>query len=112
MSKEIFDFEVTEVLRQKGIRRIGKQGDTIAIILSDNDKVIRSTIYKTDFDKSIRSLKKACSPHIHDNLIIQEIIMIISMKWNELISDNDGNDYSSRNVNANTIYEEIKRQSG
>ena len=93
------DFEVTEVLRQKGIRKIEKQGETIAIILSDNNKIIRSTIYKADFDKSIRALKRACSPHIHDNLIIQEIIMIISTKWNELIGDNDSNEYSLRDVN-------------
>lgn len=110
MSNEIYDFEVTEVLRQKGIRKIERQRETIAITLSDNNKIVRSTIYKTDFDKSIRALKRACSPHIQDNLIIQEIIMLISTKWNELISDNDdGNEYSSRNVNANTIYEEIKK---
>ena len=91
------DFEVTEVLRQKGIRKIEKQGETIAIILSDNNKIVRSTIYKADFDKSIRALKKACSPYIDDKLIIQEIIMIISMEWNELIDNNndDGNEYSS-----------------
>jgi hypothetical protein len=112
MSKEMFDFEVTEVLRQKGIRKIEKQGETIAVILSDNNKIIRSTIYKADFDKSIRALKKACSPHIDDKLIIQEIIMIISMEWNELIDSNndDGNEYSSsRNVNANAIHDEIKK---
>jgi hypothetical protein len=103
MSKETCDFEVTEVLRQKGIRKIMKQGETIAITLLDNNKIIRSTIYKTDFDKSIRAFKKACSPHIDDKLIIQEIIMIISLKWNELIDDNDSNEYSSRNVNANTM---------
>jgi hypothetical protein len=76
MSKETCDFEVTEVLRQKGIRKIEKQRETIAITLSDNTKIIRSTIYKTDFDKSIRAFKKACSPHIDDNLIIQEIIVV------------------------------------
>jgi hypothetical protein len=53
MSNEICDFEVTEVLRQKGIKRIEKQADTIAVLLSDDDKVIRSTIYKTDFNKSV-----------------------------------------------------------
>ena len=112
MSKEMCDFGVTEVLRQKGIRKIEKQGDTIAIILSDNNKIIRSTIYNTDFDKSIRALKKACSPHVDDKLIIQEIIMIISVKWNELIDNNKdrGNEYSSsRNVNANAINDEIKK---
>ena len=105
----MYDFGVTEVLRQKGIRKIEKQGESIAIILSDNNRIVRSTIYKTDFDKSIRALKRACSPYIHDNLVIQEIIMIISMKWNELIGDNDSNEYSSRNVNANEIYDEIKK---
>lgn len=110
MSNEMYDFEVTEDLRQKGIRKIEKQGETIAIILSDNNKIVRSTIYKTDFDRSIRALKRACSPYIHDNLVIQEIIMIISTKWNELINDdNDSNEYSSRNVNANAIYDEIKK---
>lgn len=103
------DFEVTEVLRQKGIRKIEKQGETIAVILSDNNKTIRSTIYKADFDKSIRALKRACSPHIHDNLIIQEIIIIISTKWNELIGDNDSNEYSLRDVNPNSIFDEIKK---
>ena len=107
MSNEIFDFEVTEVLRQKGIKRIEKQADTIAVILSDDDKVIRSTIYKTDFNRSIRALKKECSFHIHDNLIVQEIIMIISKQWSELISDN-GNDTPSRNTNG-AIYDEIKK---
>jgi hypothetical protein len=105
----MYDFEVTEVLRQKGIRKIEKQAETIAIILSNNNKIVRSTIYKTDFDKSIRALKRACSPHIDDNLVVQEIIMIISMKWNEIISDTDGNEYSSRYVNANIIYDEIKK---
>jgi len=105
----VCEFEVTEVLRQKGIRRIEKQGDTFAIILLDNNKIVRSTIYKTDFDKSIRALKRACSTHIDDNLVVQEIIMIISMKWNEIISETDGNEYSSRYVNANTIYDEIKK---
>jgi hypothetical protein len=89
MSEEMFGFEVTEALRQKGIRKIEKQGKTIAVILLDNDKIIRSTIYKADFDRSMRALKKACSSHIDDKLIIQEIIMIISKKWNELIDDND-----------------------
>jgi hypothetical protein len=106
----MYDFEVTEVLRQKGIRKIEKQGETIAIILSDNNKIVRSTISKTDFDRSIRALKRACSPYIHDNLVIQEIIMIISTKWNELINDNDDDhEYSSRNVNANALYDEIKK---
>jgi hypothetical protein len=110
MSNEIYDFGVTEVLRQKGIRRIERQGDTIAVILSEDDKVMRSTIYKTDFNKTIRALKKACSPHLHDNLIVQEIIMIISKKWNELISDNnDGNDTPSRNTNTGAIYDEIRK---
>jgi hypothetical protein len=109
MSKETCDFEVTEVLRQKGIRKIEKQGETIAVMLSDNNKVIRSTIYKTDFDKSIRALKKACSLHIDDKLVIQEIIMIISISWNELIDDNDDNEYSPRNVNANSIHIEIEK---
>jgi hypothetical protein len=45
MSKEIHVFEVTEVLRQKGIKRIEKQGDTIAITVSDDDSLIRSTIW-------------------------------------------------------------------
>ena len=108
------EFEVTDILRQKGIGRIEKQRETFAIILAEGSKVIRSTIYKTDFDKSIKSLKKACTPHIHDNLIIQEIVTIISKKWNELISsndpsNNDSNEYSSRYVNANTIYDEIKK---
>jgi hypothetical protein len=110
MSNEIFDFEVTEVLRQKGIRRIEKQGDTIAVILSADDKVIRSTIYKSDFNKTTGALKRACSPHIHDKLIIQEIILIISKRWNELTSDNNnGNDTSSRNTNAGAIYDEIRK---
>ena len=78
MSNEVYNFEVTDVLRQKGIRKIEKQRETIAITLSDNNKIVRSTIYKTDFSKSILALKRACSPHIHDNLIIQEIITIIS----------------------------------
>jgi hypothetical protein len=106
----MYDFEVTEDLRQKGIRKIEKQGETIAIILSENNKIVRSTIYKTDFDRSIRALKRACFPYIHDNLVIQEIIMIISMKWNELINDNDDDhEYSSRNANALALYDEIKK---
>jgi hypothetical protein len=108
MSNEMYDFEVTEVLRQKGIKRLEKQGDTIAITLSDDDKMIRSTIYKSDFNKSIRALKKACSLHIHDNLIVQEIILIISKNWNELINDN-GNDTPSGNTNAEAIYDEIRK---
>jgi hypothetical protein len=107
MSNELYDFEVTEVLRQKGIKRIEKQGDTIAITVSDDDSLIRSTIYKSDFNKTILALKKACSLQIHDKLIVQEIILIISKKWNELISDNgsgtkDGNDTASGNANAET----------
>ena len=109
MSKEMCDFEVTEVLRQKGIRKIEKQRETIAITLSDNNKIIRSTIYKADFDKSIRALKKACSPYINDKLIIEEIVMIISLKWNKLIDDNDSNEYSLRDVNTNSIFDEIKK---
>ena len=110
MSKEMCDFEVTEVLRQKGIRKIEKQRETIAITLSDNNRIIRSTIYKADFDKSIRALKKACSPSINDKLIIEEIVMIISLKWNELIGDdNDSNEYSLRDVNTNSIFDEIKK---
>jgi hypothetical protein len=114
MSNEIYDFEVTEVLRQKGIRAIEKQGDTIAVIFSDDDKVIRSTIYKADFNKTILALKKACSLHVHDKLIVQEIILIISKKWNELISDNgssnnNGNNTSSTNTNAGAIYDEISK---
>jgi hypothetical protein len=110
MSKEMCDFEVTEVLKQKGIRKIEKQRETIAITLSDNNKIIRSTIYKADFDKSIRALKKACFPYINDKLIIEEIVMIISLKWNELIGDdNDSNEYSLRDVNTNSIFDEIKK---
>ena len=105
----MYSFGVTDILRQKGIRKIEKQGETIAITLSDNNKIVRSTIYKSDFDKSIRALKRACSPHIHDNLIIQEIIIIISTKWNELIGDNDSNEYSLRDVNPNSIFDEIKK---
>jgi hypothetical protein len=109
MFNKMCDFEVTEVLRQKGIRKIEKQGETIAVILSDNNKIIRSTIYKADFDKSSRALKKACSLHIDDKRIIQEIIMIISLRWNELNNDDVGNEYSPRSVSANTIYDEIKK---
>jgi hypothetical protein len=109
MSKEMYDFEVTEVLRQKGIRRIEQQGETIVVMLGDNDKMIRSTIYRSDFDKTIRALKKACTLHIHDNLVTQEIIMIISLRWNELISDKEAKDSPSINTNANTIYDEIEK---
>jgi hypothetical protein len=94
MSNEIYEFEITEVLKQKGIERIEKQPDTFAITLSDDHTVIRSTIYKSDFDKSSRSLRQACSSHIHDNRIVQEIILIISQKWNELISNNESNGYN------------------
>ena len=109
MSIETCDFEVTEILSQKGIRRIEQQGETIVVALADDDRVIRSTIHRSDFDKTTRALKKACSLHIHDNLIIQEIILIISKRWNELISDKEVNDSPTRNINANTIYDEIKK---
>jgi hypothetical protein len=109
MSKEIYDFEITKVLRQKGIRKIEKQKETIAITLSDTNKVIRSTIHKTEFDKSMKSLKKACSPHIDDKLVIEEIVMIISLKWNELIDDDDDSECSPRNISANTINNEIEK---
>lgn len=53
--------------------------------------------------------------YIHDNLIIQEIILIISKKWNELINHNSGesgsgNNNESPNRNANAIYDEIKKE--
>ena len=105
----MYDFEITDVLRQKGIRKIEKQKETIAVTLSDTNKVIRSTIHKTDFDKSMKSLKKACSTHIDDKLVIEEIVMIISLKWDELIDDNDDNECSPRNVSANAIYNEIEK---
>jgi hypothetical protein len=111
MSGERYSFEVTEVLRQKGIRRIERQGETIVVELADGDdyKVIRSTNHRSDFDKTIRALKKACSLYIHDSLIIQEIIMIISLKWNELIDDKNTKDLPSTNTNASAIYDEIEK---
>ena len=109
MSKEMYDFEVTEVLRQKGSEKLRNRERLSLSYYQTTNKIIRSTIYKTDFDKSMRSLKKACSPHIDDKLVIEEIVMIISLKWNELIDDNDDNECSSRNVNANAIYDEIKK---
>ena len=108
MSKEMYDFAITDVLRQKGIRKIEKQKETIAVTLSDTSKVIRSTIHKTDFDKTMKSLKKACSPHVDDKLAIEEIVMIISLKWNELIDDNE-NECPLRNVSANAIHNEIEK---
>ena len=57
----------------------------------------------------MKSLKKACSPHIDDKLVIEEIVMIISLKWDELIDDNDDNECSTRNVSANAIYSEIEK---
>jgi hypothetical protein len=107
----MYSFEVTEILRQKGIRHIERQHETIVVVLDDGDdeKVIRSSIYSSDFNKSIRALKKVCSAFIHDNLVIQEIILIISKRWNELIDDKDAKDSSSTKTNASAIYDEIEK---
>jgi hypothetical protein len=112
MSNEIYSFEVTDILRQKGIRRIERQHETIVVVLDDhdNEKVIRSSIYSSDFNKSMRALKKVCSAFIHDNLVIQEIILIISKMWNELINDKEEDEDSpATNTNASAIYDEIKK---
>ena len=112
MSNEMYSFEVTEILRQKGMRRIERQHETIVVVLEDgggDEKVIRSSIYSLDFNKSMRALKKVCSAFIQDSLVIQEIILIISKSWDELINDNEVKDSTSRNTNASDIYEEIKK---
>jgi hypothetical protein len=112
MSNEIYSFEVTDILRQKGIRRIERQHETIVVVLDDddNEKIIRSSIYSSDFNKSMRALKKVCSPFIHDNLVIQEIILIISKMWNELINDKEEEEDSpATNTNVSAIYDEIKK---
>lgn len=113
MSNEIYSFEVTEILKQKGLRRIERQHETIVVVLDDgdgdDDKVIRSSFYSSDFNKSMRALKRACSAFIHDNLVIQEIILIISKRWNELINGKDTKDSPSTNTNASAIYDEIAK---
>ena len=111
MSNEIYSFGVTDILRQKGIRRIERQHETIVVVLDDGDdeKVIRSSIYSSDFNKSMRALKKVCSAFIHDNLVIQEIILIISKMWNELINDKEEEDSPATNTNASALCDEIKK---
>jgi hypothetical protein len=106
----VIRYEVTPVLRKKGVTAIERQGHSIAI--SYDNKVIRSTFYELDFDKSMKALQKRCTVHIADNLIIQEMILIISKDWNEVIKSygesSSGNNNDRLNTNVNTIYDEIR----
>jgi hypothetical protein len=82
-----FDFEISDGLKQRGISRIAK--DKMTILLVYQNKPIRSTIFKQDFNKTIKTLEKYCSRFIHDQETLQGIILVVSEKWNDLTNNND-----------------------
>jgi hypothetical protein len=82
-----FDFEISDGLKQRGVSRIAK--DSMTILLVYKNKTVRSAIYKQDFNKTIKSLEKYCSRFIHDQETMQEIILVVSEKWNDLTNNND-----------------------
>jgi len=81
------EFDVSEALKKLGITKIASEDMTIVVIYQN--KPIRSTIYKNDFNKTIKSLEKALGPHSLDNETIQAIILIVSQGWHNIIGDNN-----------------------
>lgn len=84
------EFEVSEVLKERGISKIAREDMTFVVVYQN--KLIRSTIYKNDFNKTIKSLEKAFRLHSLNNETIQAIILIISQGWKDIIgNDNERN---------------------
>lgn len=82
------EFEVSEVLKERGVSKIAREDTTFVVVYQN--KPIRSTIYKNDFNKTIKSLEKAFRFHSLNNEMIQTIILSISQGWNNIIGNDNG----------------------
>ena len=89
------EFNITKILKNKGISLIAKDGCTI--LVEYNDKQIRSTIYNEDITKTTDNLEKQCNKLIDDKLCVQNIIYIISKHWNQIIETEISNKLLDKN---------------
>lgn len=87
---ELFEFEISEELKTKGISLVAKDGNTV--LIKYNDIPIRATIYSQDINKTVNAIEKKCKKFINDKIIIQNIFSIISKYWNRFIDSNDTDD--------------------
>jgi hypothetical protein len=86
------EFEVSDVMKEHGVTRIASEDMTIVVVYQN--RPIRSTIYRNDFNKTTKSLEKALRSHSLNNETIQAIIMIISQEWTNFAGNN-----IERNIN-------------
>jgi hypothetical protein len=100
MIPSVFEFEVEESLRQRGISRIAKEGSTIVVVYSD--KPIRFDIDKS-WQKTAQNFQKISKSVITKPEDQQLMLFWLSDRWYGIINNGNNNDNSSGTTNATSI---------
>ena len=101
------DFEVSDVMKELGVTRIASEGMTIVVVYQD--RPIRSTVYKNDFNKTTKSLEKTLLSHLLNNETIQATILIISQGWNIIVGNNIEQNIKEKGGGILKDIEELRR---
>jgi hypothetical protein len=96
------EFEISQELKQRGIRSITREGNTICINMIDN--CIRFGVYAQDFDKTVRSFDKNTKKLgiARDEALVQYFLGFLSKNWNELIDNEQAEIASQDGINTGT----------
>lgn len=82
----VIELDVPDNLKEHGISRIAREGNTICIDCKDNQ--IRSTLHKEDFGRTMKGLDKKINGSM-DNNSVQQISYCISKQWNKVLDGED-----------------------
>jgi len=101
------EFEVSEVLKEHGVSKIAIEDLTLVVVCQN--KPIRSTIYRNDFNKTTKFLEKAFRLHFLNNETIQAIILIISKGWHNIIGDNNEQNTKKEDEEILKVIKELRK---
>ena len=73
-------FNVTEVLKEKGISRMGIQDDTFLVVIY-NGILIKVDYNKEDWVETTQRFEYAAAEYIEDQLFIQKIVSELTLNW-------------------------------